>query len=481
MRFWLLNRFVVTIVVVAVAVGAWNIYVANNDDGIIEGQVVGPDGAPVEGATVTLSERTLLVAQARDKATTDADGRFVFRDHRLHRLYLEADKEGEGHAGPIEYRLYFKGENMVLEEAAEAAGAVRHMSSPAGDAARPLVIFDPFPRSRALIFTDDVWERLNAAARVVSHEGERMPDAMVEEHVGEAALILGQTDLPRERLERAAKLKAIINVEGNFLPNVDYATCFQRGIKVLGVAPAFAVPVAEMGIAFALDLCRGVTAADRAFRAGEEQYGLAGNMDSFMLSGCEIGLVGFGNLGQALLPLLQPFRPKAIRVFDPWLPEGYLRDFGLMPAPLDEVLGASRVTFVLAGVTQENRGMIGAREFALIPDGAAFVLLSRADIVDWDAFMAATKDGRIRAATDVFPQEPAPADEPARRNPHVLLSAHRAGGLRQALYRIGEIAVDDALLILRGLPPVRLQAARAETVGRMRSKPGRSYKPGEVT
>lgn len=346
---------------------------------------------------------------------------------------------------------------------------------------RPLVVFDPFPRSRALIFTDDDWRRLNADARVVWHEGGRMPDAMVDEHIGEAALILGQTDLPRERLDRAAKLKAVINVEGNFLPNVDYAACFQRGIKVLGVAPAFAVPVAEMGIAFALDLTRGVTAADRAFRAGEERYGLSGNSGAFLLTGCEIGLVGFGNLGQALLPLLQPFKPKAIRVFDPWLPEGYLRDFGLTPATLDEVLGASRVTFVLAGVTAENRGMIGAREFALIPDDAAFVLLSRADIVDWEAFMAATKDGRIRAATDVFPEEPAPADEPARTNPHMLLSAHRAGGVRQAFHTIGEMTVDDALLILRGLPPVRLQQARAETVGRMRSKPGRAYKPSEVT
>jgi phosphoglycerate dehydrogenase-like enzyme len=356
------------------------------------------------------------------------------------------------------------------------------MSSPsdAGYAQRPLVLFDPVPRSRALIFTDALWQRLNSEARVISHEEGRMPDAMVEKHLNEAALIIGQTDLPRERLDRAAKLRAIINVEGNFLPNVDYATCFARGIKVLGVAPAFAVPVAEMGIAFALDLARGVTAADRAFRAGTERYGLAGNTESSLLTGCAVGIIGFGNLGQALLPLLQPFRPKTIRAFDPWLPEGYLRDFGLTPATLDEVLSASQVSFVLAGVTSENRGMISAREFALIPDGAAFVLLSRADVVDWDAFMQATWDGRIRAATDVFPEEPAPPDEPARKNPHVLLSSHRAGGVRQAFHRIGEMTVDDALLVLQGLPPVRLQAARAETVGRMRSRPGRSYKPGEV-
>jgi len=350
----------------------------------------------------------------------------------------------------------------------------------AGNRERPLVLLDPFPRSQALIFTDEMWQRLNAKARVVSHDGGRMPDAAVDAHIGEAALVIGQTDLPRERLDRATKLRAIINVEGNFLPNVDYATCFARGIKVLDVAPAFAVPVAEMGIALALDLARGVTAADRTFRDGTERYGLAGNADSFLLTGSEVGIIGFGNLGQALLPLVWPFRPKSIRVFDPWLPEGYLRDFGLTPTTLDEVLVTSQVTFVLAGVTSENRSMIGAREFSLIPDGAAFVLLSRADVVDWDAFMQATRDGRVRAATDVFPEEPAPPDEPARTNPHVLLSSHRAGGVRQAFQKIGEMTIDDALLILQGLPPVRLQAARAETVGRMRSKPGHSYKPGEV-
>ena len=121
-----------------------------------------------------------------------------------------------------------------------------------------------------------MWARLEDAARVVAHEGERMPDAMVDEHIGEAALILGQTDLPAERLARAPKLKAIINVEGNFLPNIDYAGCFARGIKVLGDAPAFARPVAEMGLGMALDVLRGDHARRPAFRVGEEKYGLVG-------------------------------------------------------------------------------------------------------------------------------------------------------------------------------------------------------------
>lgn len=341
----------------------------------------------------------------------------------------------------------------------------------------PLILFAPFPRSRALLFPDDQWQRLDARARIISHEGSPMPDALIDRHIGEAALVIGQADLPAERLARAGSLRAVINVEGNFLPNVDYAGCFERRIAVLGAGQAFAAPVAEMALALALDLARGVTCGDRAMREGRERYGLAGNSRSFLFTGADLGLIGFGNLGLALLPLLRPFGGR-IRVHDPWLPEGHLRDHGVIPATLDEVLSLSRVTFVLAGVTDSNRGMIGVRELALVPDDAAFLLMSRAGVVDWPAFMAATQDGRFRAATDVFPEEPVPADDPVRAHPHLLLSSHRAGGLREAFRRMGEMVVDDVLLILDGLPSVRLQAARPETVGRMRSPPGRGMAAG---
>lgn len=112
---WLKNRFVLTFGGVALAAAFWNLYVVFNDDGIIRGRVVDAEGGPVEGARVTLSERSLLVARPRGQTVTDAAGRFAFQGHELHRLYLEAVKEGEGRAGPREYRLYFKGQNMDLD------------------------------------------------------------------------------------------------------------------------------------------------------------------------------------------------------------------------------------------------------------------------------------------------------------------------------------------------------------------------------
>jgi hypothetical protein len=111
---WLRNRFVVTFGGAALLAAVWNVYIVYHDDGIIKGQVVGPSGAPVPGATVRLSEKTLLVSQARGQTTTDADGRFEVKGHDMHRLYLQADKDGVGRYGPREFRLYFNGENLIL-------------------------------------------------------------------------------------------------------------------------------------------------------------------------------------------------------------------------------------------------------------------------------------------------------------------------------------------------------------------------------
>ena len=110
-----------------------------------------------------------------------------------------------------------------------------------------------------------------------------MPDELVEAHLPEAVAIVGQTAMPKERLERAPNLRAIVNVEGNFLPNVDYAACLDRGVHVLNASPAFARPVAEMALGMAIDLARGIGAADRAMRAGTETYGLESNADAFLL------------------------------------------------------------------------------------------------------------------------------------------------------------------------------------------------------
>jgi phosphoglycerate dehydrogenase-like enzyme len=276
--------------------------------------------------------------------------------------------------------------------------------------------------------------------------------------------------MSKERLDRAPNLKAIFNVETNLLPNIDYEHCQARGIWVLSPTSSFAPAVAESALAMAIDLVRGITAADRAFRAGGETYGLEANEGCFMFGGAPVGIIGFGDLGRTLRGLLTPFR-NPVAVYDPWLPAEVIRAQDCTPATLDHLLSTSRIIFVFASVTTENQGFLGRRELDLIQPGSAFLLMSRAAVVDFPELIRQVETERLKAAIDVFPEEPVPAGHRVRKLQGAILSAHRTGGMPEALFQIGRMTVADAELILRGLPPVMCRRADPVLAKRLRSMP----------
>jgi phosphoglycerate dehydrogenase-like enzyme len=340
---------------------------------------------------------------------------------------------------------------------------------PFSSMSNPKILIDPQPRTMDLIFDGQAQSRLSTIADLTVFDAGPMPSEMLEKALPEAEIIIGQTDLPRERLKRASKLRAIFNVEGNFLPNIDYDFCFSHGIRVLIASPAFAVAVAEMALALGLDLAREISQNDRAFREGKEEYGFQSNRDSFLFTGCKVGIIGFGDLARAFRPMLRPFRCP-VKVYDPWLPEREILQNDCTPGSLDEVLSSSDAVFVFASVTSENQGFLGARELALIRPGGLFVLMSRAAVVDFEALTAAAQSGQLKVATDVFPEEPFPRADPIRDLPNVVLSSHRSGGIQEAFYEIGRMVLADVELLVRGLPPLTCRVAQPETVSRFRSK-----------
>ena len=252
---------------------------------------------------------------------------------------------------------------------------------------RPHILVDPSPRVEDMIFTGPSRARLDAVAELECYWGPgRMPSGDVERLLPRTDVIIGQTHLDAGRIERAERLKAVINVKGNWEPHIDYAALQARGVYVLSIAPCMAPAVAEWCLGAAIDLGRGITKADALFRAGDEKYGIAGNQDAVSLFGAEVGLVGYGNLGRALAPLLRPFG-VTIKVYDPWLPDGYLREEGMLPSTLDEVLASSRYLFLLAGVSVDNEGFLDSATLDRIKPDAAVILASRAEIVDFPALI----------------------------------------------------------------------------------------------
>ncbi|MDZ4729337.1 MAG: carboxypeptidase-like regulatory domain-containing protein [Xanthomonadales bacterium] len=109
------NRFAITFGVFLIITAGWNTIVSFNDDGIIKGRVVAADGKPVGGATVTLLNKELLVTVLGSRAMTNEQGQFTFTHHNSHHIWLQAAKDGMGETPRVEFRMYFKGQNLNIE------------------------------------------------------------------------------------------------------------------------------------------------------------------------------------------------------------------------------------------------------------------------------------------------------------------------------------------------------------------------------
>lgn len=330
---------------------------------------------------------------------------------------------------------------------------------------KPAVIVDPHFRSMNEVFSPDDEARLNMLCDVIWGQDEPMPQDIFVEALPNAEAIICADWRYGDVLERAPNLRAIFVVSGGFPLDLDYEYCYQNKIRVLSVAPAFARQVAEMCLGLALASSRDIAAGDRAMRRGDELYLHGGNGGTFMLFDQRVGIIGYGSIARALHPLLKPFNVK-LSVYDPWLGDGYLRRHSVEPVSLKRLMSESRVIFVLAAPTVENQAMLSRNYLEMIRSGAVLVLASRAHVVDFDAMTELVLAGRFKVATDVFPTEPLAADHPIRGAEHAVLSAHRAGSVKEGLWEIGEMVVDDLEAVLKGLPPRRLQNAEPEFVGK---------------
>lgn len=331
------------------------------------------------------------------------------------------------------------------------------------------ILFDPEPRSTEEIFAPDELARFRREHQVTEWQGEDR-DTFYTRHLPGTEALISQQPMDCARLDMAPDLRVIFNVETNFLPNIDYEECFRRGVHVLAPGAVFALPVAEMALGMAISLARNIHGEHAAFLESKEKWLFDGNRDSELLTGSTVGIIGFGDLGRALHRLLAPFGAR-VQVHDPWLPNGHLRRLGVEPVSFERLMRENRFVFVMAAITTENRHLIGEEALSWMQPKANLLLMSRAAAADFPALAAAASSGHIRVASDVFPQEPLPGDDPLRGTPNFLFSPHRAGALTLALREIGTRVIEDLDLISRGLAPVSCRRAERETVARFRSMP----------
>src|ERR1700730_5008704 len=101
------------------------------------------------------------------------------------------------------------------------------------DQSKKTIFLAPAPRTVPEIFDENDLARLRAAADLVIYDEGDVTETVFDARAARAEIIIGQIDLPELRLKRATSLKAVFNVEGNFLANIDYHYCFRNAIRVL--------------------------------------------------------------------------------------------------------------------------------------------------------------------------------------------------------------------------------------------------------
>jgi hypothetical protein len=118
----LCSRFVIVPVLLAVTIGAWNVYVALHAHGVLSGQVVDTSGKPVANATVILFTHDFVTQVEKARTRTDAAGRFRFNDNDSHLIQLQAT-DNTATSPRITVRLWFRAQDRVLRKPLRLAPA----------------------------------------------------------------------------------------------------------------------------------------------------------------------------------------------------------------------------------------------------------------------------------------------------------------------------------------------------------------------
>jgi D-3-phosphoglycerate dehydrogenase len=232
---------------------------------------------------------------------------------------------------------------------------------------------------------------------------------------------------------------------------VDLKTAKELRIWVTNMPGSNSAAVAELVFAQMLALVRHTHAANVAVREGRwSDYGLFFGSE---IAGKTLGIVGFGNIGTRVAIRARAFEMDFL-AYDPYIPDTYVTALLGKPASLDELLSQSDIVTVHCPSTEETRGMIGARELALMKPGAFVLNLARGGIVEEQALYEGLRDGRIAgAAIDAMVQEPPPAGHSLFTLPNILLTPHIGGSTAEASDRGEWGAAQEVVRVLGGEAP----------------------------
>ena len=314
------------------------------------------------------------------------------------------------------------------------------------------VLLTHTPQARRQYYGERSLNGLQAAAKVVLHQGADALDAAgLIDAADNVDIIVADrlTEGPGEIFSKLPKLRAFVRCAVD-IRNIDVEAASAAGVLVTRAGPGFVQSVAELALGFMVDLSRGISRATAEYHAGRKPEIVMGRQ----LSGSSLGIIGYGSIGRYLAPLGIALGMEVL-VADPF---ATVNDARIEQLSLKELLGRADYVVCLAVANEATENLIGQAAFAQMRPHACFINLSRGNLVDEAALLAALRDNRIAgAAIDVGrARDQMPTAELAKLQ-NVIATPH-----------------------IGGLTPPAIESQSLETVRQVEAITGGKAPPGAV-
>jgi len=297
------------------------------------------------------------------------------------------------------------------------------------------------------------FSRLFSLANNVKTTSYNAPDEIKDDLAwADAVVMWSWPTLDDTLLENAKNLKFAGHV------TINQATAraeLKKGIVVSETRHAFSPAVAELGLTLILNGLRKAGMYHHQMKLGTEEWVNAFPTDidptERQLTGKNVGIVGFGGIGQGLAKLLAPFNVN-LKIYDPYLPKNIAAQYGATPTTIKDIAENSDVIVLCAAENSATKKLIDKEEIALFKKDSVLVNIGRSSLVNMEALVQRLKKNDMTAMLDVFDVEPLERDSVLRTLDNVFLTPHRAGGLMESVERIIIWLADDLEAFLNGKP-----------------------------
>jgi formate dehydrogenase len=309
------------------------------------------------------------------------------------------------------------------------------------------------------------------------------PDSEFERRLPEADIVISQPFWPAyltaERIAKASNLKLAITA-GIGSDHVDLQAAIERGITVAEVTYSNSISVSEHVVMMILALVRNYIPSYQVVIEGG--WNIADCVSrSYDLEGMQVGTVGAGRIGAAVLRRLAPFEVSLHYTDQHRLPDAEEAELGLTYHPTAaEMVEVCDVVTINAPLHPETEGMFDDAMLARMKRGSYLVNTARGKICDRDAIARALESGQLAGyAGDVWFPQPAPRDHPWRSMPHHGMTPHVSGTSlsAQARYAAGTREILECFL---GGRPIREEYLIVDG-GALAGAGAHAYSAGDAT